>query len=335
MSIADELQLLINTKESLRVAIGLSTSIPFSQYKNYIYDIPSAGESYDFVKNRFFSEGETKSFSDMPSQFIRLSSATMWQDGELVEVANNVPRISSEGLLIEPQRTNSVYYSSDIREWGSDGIASVDYSSSVGINGESLITATNREFGAGVYTNSYRVAGEAYSLSFQAKPSNWSKIKILSGSTPNGNDLNNALEKPIIDLETGTSYDADTSVSALLDGWSSVSRRRLSTASGSQYNTGISLLFADKESKAVPDGSSVYMRNAQAEKLPSDDSLGTSYIPTDGAPETRAPEIMNIPLLPTQTITGDWDAGVTYSLAGGIATFTGHGYIRNIAVEAL
>ena len=77
--------------------------------------------------------------------------------------------------------------------------------------------------------------------------------------------------------------------------------------------------------------SGIYIWGAQVEV----GSFPTSYIPTDGTPATQAPDILNIPLLPTQTITGDWDSGVTYSLAGGIATLTGHGYIRNITVEAL
>ena len=69
-------------------------------------------------------------------------------------------------------------------------------------------------------------------------------------------------------------------------------------------------------------------------QLEAGDTL-TSLIISSGSQATRAPDILNIPLLPSQIVTGDWDAGVTYEVANNIATFTGHGYIRNITVEAL
>ena len=64
MSIATELALLANTKESLRVAIGLSTSVPFSQYASYL--------SWNPIK--LFKNGEQGAWYD-PSDL-----STLFQD---------------------------------------------------------------------------------------------------------------------------------------------------------------------------------------------------------------------------------------------------------------
>ena len=64
MTIATELALLANTKESLRVAIGLSTSIPFSQYASYLSWNPS----------ELFKNGEQGAWYD-PSDL-----STLFQD---------------------------------------------------------------------------------------------------------------------------------------------------------------------------------------------------------------------------------------------------------------
>ena len=64
MSIATELALLASTKESLRVAIGLSTSIPFSQYASYLSWNPS----------ELFKNGEQGAWYD-PSDL-----STLFQD---------------------------------------------------------------------------------------------------------------------------------------------------------------------------------------------------------------------------------------------------------------
>ena len=64
MTIATELALLANTKESLRVAIGLSTSIPFSQYASYL--------SWNPIK--LFKNGEQGAWYD-PSDL-----STLFQD---------------------------------------------------------------------------------------------------------------------------------------------------------------------------------------------------------------------------------------------------------------
>lgn len=92
--------------------------------------------------------------------------------------------------------------------------------------------------------------------------------------------------------------------------------------------TELALLANTKESLRVALGLSTSIPFSQyASHIPPYEKSGTQV--------TRAPDILNIPLLPTQTISGDWDEGVTYEVADNIATFTGHGYIRNITVEAI
>lgn len=331
MSIADELALLANTKESLRVAIGLSTSIPFSQYAvniPWVGDvIPATGIVFDFKKNRYAKDGKAVYLDDV-SEFIRLSSATKWRDGQLVEVADNAPRISGEGLLNEEQRTNLIPYSASFTS-GAWTVENCTASANASKAPDGTDTATLVTPAAGTGGRWVRIANKTSprSNSYFVKSAGCRYVALAYSTTSTS---------VTFDLETGETLAGvvivDFSVQRLPNGWWRISH----TVQGGVLNT---LLPVDTMRLVPYNGASstfngtdgIYLWGAQIEE----GSFPTSYIPTKGTPATRSPDILNIPLLPTQTITGDWDDGVTYSLAGGIATFTGHGYIRNITVEAL
>lgn len=332
MSIATELALLANTKESLRVSLGLSKDVPFSQYKNYIYDIPSAGEFYDFVKNRFFSDGETRSFSDMPSQFIRLSSATKWQDGQLVEVQNDIPRINSTGLLIEPQRTNT-----------GNAVSTLMTTPAFPMSDEILIsTYTNQSIGQ---SRKLTLDKEGF-LNTRVLSINYAYLpEHLTIFVKSNCRYLRAIVSALI--STSITYDLQT-CSIVAKGntvgldpiiekhgeWFRISM--VSHSGGGYWNTLEASDTLNFRNANNPQQAGDYIEVwADQKENAAEDLKPTSYIFKNNVPVTRSPDILNIPLLPTQTITGDWDAGVTYSLAGGIATFTGHGYIRNIVVEEL
>ena len=304
MSIADELALLANTKESLRVAIGLSTSIPFSQYAVNIPwgsdVIPATGIVFDFSSNRYAKDGKAVYLDDI-SEFIRLSAATMWQDGKLVEVANNVPRISGDGLLIEPQRTNY----SPRSVWSTrDGAIYEPSPREPLFSGQDIIRVVHSD------DHNSRVERSVAAFNNLTRPITSSSYVIseVEGYVHYGfgGNTDNLSDHPV-----GNTW--SRAVGVVQDG---------------------DVVSSYEKYLALQAGKSLTF-DATCNQLEENTTKPSSFIPTTGTPVSRSPDILNIPLLPSQTITGDWDAGVTYTVDGGIATFTGHGYIRNITVEAL
>ena len=306
MSIATELALLANTKESLRAAIGLDASVPFSQYKNYIYDIPSAGEFYDFVKNRFFSDGETRSFIDMPSQFTRLSSATMWKDNKLIDVPENTPRISSDGLLIEPQRTN--LFPNSVITTGSAGVILTTLEVSEG----NVVPAVR--FPQGVTNFSYVSVLRPNPCVISAY------VKNSDNSMPT---FAGSYTSAAFDFAFLVSASAITADRYTVSKHGDVYRvSGLSELPEAQGNTGI-VKYAGNSPKDV---------TATYRQIEAGDTL-TSLIKSSGSPTTRAKETLIVPFTAGQTVTADKDDGVTMTIVDNNAVFEGQGYIRNVRVN--
>lgn len=262
---------------------------------------PKKVTTYDFTTNTYRKNGSTVSLGDV-SEFIRLSSATMWQDGNLVEVQNNIPRISNEGLMIEPQRTNY----SPRRSW------------------EEVEGATTEPSPRGLLINGQDIIRMALSTHLQSRI----ERSILRGVSLSGPV--SASSYVISESEGYVHYGFGPTADVLGVGGHPVGN----TWSRAVYTTqdGIGTTY---EKYVKPRGPVSLTFDMTCNQLEENAPEPSSFIPTTGVPVSRSPDILNIPLLPTQTITGDWDAGVTYSVAGGIATFVGHGYIRNITVEAL
>lgn len=336
MSIATELALLANTKESLRVAIGLSTSIPFSQYAVNIPwgsdVIPATGIVFDFKKNRYAKDGKAAYLDDV-SEFIRLSSATKWHEGKLAEVVNNVPRTSSAGLLVEKSATESIPNNSTITSTNTAWAATSKPDTQIGnsfefvSDGSDALVRTNIP----VYPNgNVGPSNGYYYRSILAKKASTDSF-LYFGSSGIGASI-------IVNLKNGSleytgSFIVESRISDINEYYLI---ETLSTESGAIHRQ-----FAFYASDDRGTGSQLVIPTIGHKvtlALPSfrdTADFPQSVVKTSGTQVTRSPDILNIPLLPMQTITGDWDAGVTYSVAGGIATFTGHGYIRNITVEAL
>lgn len=338
MSIATELALLANTKESLRVAIGLSTSIPFSQYAvNMPWGsdvIPATGIVFDFKKNRYAKDGKAVYLDDMPSQFIRLSSATKWHEDQLVEVQDNIPRISSAGLLIEKSSTELIPDNSTITSTNTAWAATSTPDTQIGnvfefvSDGSSALARTNIP----VYPNGNAVpsSGYYYRSILAKKASTDSFLKL--GPESAGPSI-------IINLKNGSleqkgGFVVESKISDINEYYHI---ETLSTEAGAAAERQF-YFYASNNRGSGGALAAPTIGHTVTVALPSfrdTADFPQSVVKTSGTQVTRSPDILNIPLLPTQTITGDWDAGVTYSLAGGIATFTGHGYIRNIVVEEL
>lgn len=336
MSIADELVLLANTKENLRVSLGLPEDVPFSQYAANVPwggdAIPATGTVFDFQKNRYAKDGKAIYLGDV-SGFIRLSSATKWHEGKLVEVQNSIPRISSEGLLIEPQRTNTAINTDvtfvngagyAVEHLGHEGVLKLyklTELETVSVKSTGVLFVTSLDtFSANSFY--FRSEGAAYIGTGYATVDG-STLAVFSAQT--GKILQttisgfSTIEKDAIDVGGGFIVNFNK-----VPGGAAIARRSIYGVSN------YSGALLRQNNSYMGDSSNVLVIGAfQCEP---DAVKSSSYIPAASSPATRAPDILNIPRLPTQTITGDWDAGVTYTVSGSIATFAGHGHIRNIDV---
>ena len=325
MNIYDELALVADTKENLRLSLGLSKDVPFSQYASRIPFYLKAGNVFDFVNNQYSKDQLPVDLSDI-SEFIRLSSATEWQDEQFVEVQNNIPRISGDGLLIEPQSTNRIYPSNKVEWLNYNPLSTTVRMDSVGqalgvpISAlECVAPGLLRAATSGTYSNGLVPA----TISAVVKAEGGGRIYLTFFRT--GINRGIYFDPATEELEVIVGSDiADYGFERLSEGFYRIWVTRViapsRNAAGWVHYT-IGLTDAD-----VGDRLLVTLM------VSADDPTPTSPIPTHDTPATRAPDILNIPLLPYQTITGDWDEGVTYEVADNIATFAGHGYIRNITL---
>ena len=271
-------------------------------------EIPVGEAVFDFEKNRYAVRGVPVGLSDV-SEFIRLSSATEWQEGKLVEVQNNIPRISGDGLLIEPQHTNLLLRSIEPNYWFGGGHYIKEFIEN--IDGKMTAVRATRITSSPAYTGAF------------SQDPNMPIVADYIGKETNNNPLfrNNA---------TTTNYTGNIHI-------------KNEVIKPNIYRRIDSIDAADSP-RSVGDFIAYYINGASAAvglvytlyalQILESESY-SSLIITGASPATRSPDILNIPLLPTQTLTGDWDEGVTYEVVDNIATFTGHGHIRNITVEEL
>ena len=319
-----------------RIPINKSISMSVSRYISSLAEDGLTGSTLDFVNNVYTRNGKTSSL-DKLSEFIRLSSATKWQDEQLVEVQNNIPRISGEGLLIEPQRTNYVLETDISKWWKKSGVTAVKNNGfttftadNTVTSGAELIVYGSNESGIYPIFSQYGACAISYMVKDDA---DIMALSVLSTWSSNPGFCT------VVDIVNSTT--TTTFRSPELSGTenSGVYKRFMFKSNPhsqgyDRFKFGNSAgLSAIDVANYIGDGSAMYTLGYPQVELT--DGNATSFIPTSGTPATRSPDILNIPILPTQTISGDWDAGVTYTVAAGIATFTGHGYIRNIAVEVL
>lgn len=294
-------------------------------------EVPAEDAVFDFEKNRYAVKGVPVGMSDT-SEFIRLSSATEWQNGQLVEVGENIPRISGEGLLIEPQRTNT-----------GNAVSTLMTTPSSPMSDEIFIsTYTNQSIGQSRKLAldkegflSTKVAGTGYAY-LPSHPTIFVKsscryLRVLVSFLSHLSVTYDLQTGSIV--HKGTSYHLDPIIEKHGE-WFRVSMAVLD--SGGYVNMIEASDTLNFRNSQHPQQAGDYIEVwADQRERAEEDLKPTSYIFNNDVPVTRSPDILNIPLLPSQTLTGDWDEGVSYEVADNIATFTGHGYIRNITVEEL
>jgi len=234
---------------------------------------------------------ENNNFKPLPFNFERGSSATVVnKDGLIETVGSGQPRIDykddSEGaLLLEPQRTNLITYSSDFSDasWSKTGASATSgFTSPDGTtNAFKLVEGTNNGIhqlkAIGIST-----VVDRYNFSVFVKPNGRNEIRIVGTNYfSSGTDAYFNLETKVI---TYGARAENGLIETLANGWFRCSF----SSSGGEFvgnNAHMNIETALNNSNSYQgDGTSgVYIYGAMVEQ----GSYATSYIPTQGSAVTR------------------------------------------------
>lgn len=248
-------------------------------------------------------DGEEKRISsDKVVSFSRASNATyINKSGVLTEAGVNVPRFERNGLLIEGQRTNYFANSNAPELWNSNSGLS---KSETKTDKRGFKYAT---FGPGSYSggegtygiisgssqnNISVVKGDAVTISFRARGNNARFIaKFSKGETPV------TVAAFLIDSETLDAFTSGSDAANVIvknivrDGdWVAVEVVYKVTDDSAYINGGIQIV--QKAGTTYDDTSFIEVTTPQIEK----GSCASSFIITEGAPATRASDIVDMPV---------------------------------------
>lgn len=337
MSIELKLQAILETKAALQAALNLPNSVPFSQYAgriNWKDETPPADLMFaDYTKDRYSVSGVPAGFSDV-NEFTRLTAATNFVGGELIEYAANKPRIEAgKGLLIEPVATNKVLYSVDANgsAWSKTGLSGT---------GNTLCETTSNSahvLQQQLPVNSFQLTDKgSNSMYFKESydPSRWIAVGISNLSSGNNTT---SIQGGAIDSPNGQNIIESQSIQKSSD----------ALALHVGYNQWLGIPIYSKptigllSARTTSGGGAVYAGDTSKcfEFIGSQLELGsyrTSLIKTTTAPATRAPDLLRLTIPAGKTLTLDADAGVTYIMENAttaLITATEPGYIRSARVN--
>ena len=230
---------------------------------------------------------EDGNFKPLPFNFTRSTSATrINKDGLIEVVTNNKPRIdflndSNGALLLEPQRSNLLTYSSSFDLWSQSAV-SITVNNNIspsGIQDADLITAN------GANTQHYiqkGVSQSAKTYSVFAKMGTQRYIQILTSGAAD----------PVanFDLQDGfanmVGSNSTASIEDFGNGWWRCILQTNDSLAGDFYINYASSLTMGRFGATTSSGT-LYLWGAQAEV----GNHQTSYIPTQGAISTRVAEV--------------------------------------------
>ncbi|WP_303851661.1 LamG domain-containing protein [Seleniivibrio woodruffii] len=250
--------------------------------------------------------------------FTRASTATYTDRyGVLRASANDTPRFTADGILLEGASTNLLIYSEQF-----DNAAWTKTRSSVSAN----ITAVTDPYGTNLAdkliedtsSNSHRigqvaslVAGTTYTFSIFAKPAERSQVRLFADALAIGARF---------DVLAGTVLSADSGISAKIkpyaNGWFRCSITYTPSVSGAVSHDMYSMVSGSIV--YTGDGTSgLYIFGAQLEAMP----FATSYIPTTATAATRAYNNFSLPQAEnTPLYTGDFSIFADVTPSGVLST---------------
>ena len=234
---------------------------------------------------------QNNNFVPLPFDFSRAPSATVVNKAGLVEsVTSGLPRIdfsddTNGALLLEPQSTNLITYSSDYSNgWGyfdASTNANALISPSGVLDASKFIEGSGSSIKRIINLSQSIVSGNDYTFSIFAKKGERDFITLT-------NNTGTADVTTTFDLTNGTVTSGIGSISSFANGWFKCSRSFTATATvTSAY---IAQAFVNNGSGISYQGdgaSGIYIWGAMLEQQ----SYATSYIPTAGATATRVQEI--------------------------------------------
>lgn len=212
---------------------------------------------------------------------VRAGSATTRQNGLVVDVAANTPRIWEGGLIVEPAVTSYVRASETFvgSGWNTTGGLSSSPSTDTGVANPRGVLSTPKfteDTSTGAH-QAFLIMGSArnqMSIFAKAGTRNWVWIRG-GGGTNVWYDLTNG----VVGTQSGGSVGA---IESWGNGWY---RCLWYNASGNASNIVFGLANADNVSSYTGDGSYAYFFGAQ---VSDGTQVWTSYVPTVGADVTRA-----------------------------------------------
>lgn len=329
--------LLHNTKENLRAFLELDSTIPFRDYVLHIKEDEgvAAGISLDFTSGTYL-DNDTPIELDSVATFDRASEASYYDEsGKLSRVSAGVMRQDSRGLLLEPYDKNNLR------------LATVKTSSTVTVgNTQPRVTGFSRFTIAANSIAPDQVPNYLPISSPSSGIQNFVSITVMAKSSPNvkvalgsGNTLSDyvivnpdgSVDLPTRDdlsgTLTGTYHEVNKQLSLFANPANNTSRRAFNVLFGSGSLTGGNGAGLPRPAigEWVELGFLHYSTGTNPDNYPM-----TPLMSVNAATE-RLPDILTINLPEGVTkVNGDWDSDVKVTVAGGVATVQGFGYVRSI-----
>lgn len=329
--------LLHNTKENLRAFLELDSTIPFRDYVLHIEEDEGveAGISLDFTTQTYMDNDTPIDFEDV-AVFDRDSRAGYYDEsGNLSRVNAGVMRLDSRGLLLEPYDKNNLL------------LTSVRTSSTVTVGDAQPRTTGWQRFTITANTSVPDTLPNYLPISSPASGiQNFASVTIKAASSPNikvaigsGNTVSDFI---ILNADGSVDLPTRDDASGTLTGSYEEVNKKLNLFANPAHNTSrraFNVLFGSGSTTAglgaglprpaigewVELGFLHYSTGTNPDNYPM-----TPILAVNSATE-RLPDILTINLPEGVTkVNGDWDSDVKVTVAGGVATVKGFGYVRTI-----
>lgn len=247
--------------------------------------------------------------------FSRDSIATYEQDGSVIKVERNVPRLTKKGLLVEDEGHNSIPFSENFsnslwRKIAGGGSVAPTVTENIGIAPDGTVTANFVQFGSISAPGDYSsLTCDFTGISVTGSPA----AQAIWMKSTSGGSLNLFFRFSLTN-PTGSSH-----IVEINNEWKRFDQYLLSPAS-----TNIGIVIRADYTVNAGTSPSVFIWGAHRQN---GTTLVGSYIPTNGSPTTRPKEIVTIGHNNNKNSQGGWVVDITdrtgLPMVNGITLVTG------------